>query len=463
MADNIDSNKNPAKGSPGIKSTQIFDSQYREDIDQFDDIRTTMLIQSPKGGRTIVWLTLILMILVVAWMYFSEIEEVTRGMGKVIPSSQIQIVQNLEGGILAELYVRAGDIVQKGQMLMRLDETRFSAPYQESRYKYLALTARAARLKAETNGEEMVVPEVVVKERAEIADRERQLYVSRKNELDAKLDILLEQIVQRKQELTELSAKLNDLNRTFRLLKKEIDLTKPLIAQGAVSEVEVLRLERDASSMRGEISATELAIPRIQSKLNEARKVLKEEKLKFANEAKKELNQVEVELESLSTTATALADRLKRTSVRSPVYGTVKQVLLTTVGGVVQPGMDLVEIVPLEDTLLIETQIKPSDIAFLRPKQRAMVKFTAYDFTIYGGLEAELENISADSITDEQGNSYFLVRVRTNKNYLEGKDGQLPIIPGMVTMVDIVTGKKTILSYLLKPVLRARQTALRER
>jgi adhesin transport system membrane fusion protein len=444
-------------------STQIYDYRHTTEVDLISDIRTTILVQSPRGGRMIIWLTLVLMILVVCWMYFSEIEEVTRGMGKVIPSSQIQIVQNLEGGILAESFVREGDIVQKGQMLMRLDETRFSAPYQESRVKYLALVARAARLRAETNGDQFAVPDVVKNERAEIADRESQLFTSRQNELAATLSILEQQVVQRKQELAELNAQSRDLSRTYTFLKQEIDLTKPLIAQGAVSEVEVLRLQRDASSLQGEISATQLAIPRVKSRLNEALAVIREEKLKFANAAKEELNKVEVELESLSSSATALADRLDRTSVRSPVYGTVKQILVNTVGGVVQPGMNLVEIVPLEDTLLVETQIKPSDIAFLRPKQRAMVKFTAYDFTIYGGLEAELEQISADSITDEKGNSYFLVKVRTNKNYLEDRNGQLPIIPGMVTVVDIVTGKKTILSYLLKPVLRAKQMALRER
>jgi adhesin transport system membrane fusion protein len=225
----------------------------------------------------------------------------------------------------------------------------------------------------------------------------------------------------------------------------------------------MLRLDREASRLQGEMSGIRLAIPRVRSKLTESRKVIQEERLNFANAAKKELNEVQVELEGLSASATALADRLDRTSIRSPVHGTVKQVLVNTVGGVVQPGMDLVAIVPLEDSLLVETQIKPADIAFLRPQQKAIVKFTAYDFNIYGGLEAELEHISADSMTDEKGNSYYLVRVRTKKNYLESRQGPLPIIPGMVTTVDIITGKKTILSYLLKPVLRAREMALRER
>ena len=307
------------------------------------------------------------------------------------------------------------------------------------------------------------MPEEVVKERPEIAAREQQLFVARKNKLVTTIAILEEQEIQRRQELAELEDKLRELDRTYKLLKKEIDMTKPLVSQGAVSEVEILRLDREASAMQGEMSGIRQSIPRTKSKITEARKVIDEERMTFANTAKKELNEVQVELEGLSASATALADRLDRTSVRSPVHGTVKQILVNTVGGVVQPGMDLIAIVPLEDSLLVETQIKPSDIAFLRPMQHAIVKFTAYDFTIYGGLEAELELISADSMTDEKGDSYYLVRVRTRKNYLESRNGHLPIIPGMVATVDIITGKKTILSYLLKPVLRAREMALRER
>ncbi|SDO84876.1 HlyD family type I secretion periplasmic adaptor subunit [Desulforhopalus singaporensis] len=466
MSERLPDRKSSATGKTGPaaeESTQMFSAREQRDPEFISDIRTTILVQSPRGGSLIVWATLLLFCLIFYWMYSSEIQEVTRGNGKVIPSSQLQVVQNLEGGILAEIYVKNGDVVQKGQLLMRLDETRFSAPYRQSRMKYLALMARAARLQAETEDTEMIVPEVIEKEGPEITARERQLYQSRQIGLSAKMEVLEEQVKQRNQELIELKGKLSELRRTYRLLKKEIDLTKPLIEQGAVSEVEVLRLERQASSMLGDISATRFTIPKVESMLSEAQMVIKEEKLRFRNSAKEELNEVEVELEGIAASEVALADRLDRTSVRSPVYGTVKQVLVNTVGGVVQPGMDLVEIVPLEDTLLIETQIQPSDIAFLRPKQKAMVKFTAYDYTIYGGLEAELEQISADSITDEQGRSYYLVRVRTKQNFLDGKNGPMPIIPGMVTSVDIVTGKKTILSYLLKPVLRAKYMALRER
>jgi len=435
----------------------------QKDLDLVTDIRTTILVESPRGGRSLIWLILILFVCAIWWASVSEVEEVTRGMGKVIPSSQIQVIQNLEGGILAETYINIGDIVNKGELLMRLDEKRFSAPFQEYRLKYLALTAKAARLTAETEGVDMVLPQDVEEENPSIAAREWQLYNSRKAELVTTIEILQEKAKQRQQEIAELKEKRAELNRTYRLLNREIELTEPLVGQGAVSEVEILRLKRDASSMLGEIAATRLAIPRVQSQVDEALKEIEEERLQFSNSAKKELNEVQSELDALSATSVALADRLERTSIRSPVYGTVKQVLVNTVGGVIQPGMDLIEIVPLEDTLLVEAQIKPSDIAFLRPDQKAMVKFTAYDFTIYGGLEAELEFISADSITDEKGNAFYNVRVRTNQNFLEGRDGKMPIIPGMVATVDILTGKKTILSYLLKPVLKAKQTALRER
>ena len=435
--------------------------EYEQDL--ITDIRTTILVQSPKGGRALIWSTLLLLAIAVGWASVSEVEEVTRCIGKVIPSSQVQIIQNLEGGILSETFIKVGDIVKKGQLLMRLDEKRFSAPFQEYRLKYLGLLAKAARLSAENEGREMVLPEEVVKERNNIAAREQQLFNSRKNELATTIAILEEQVKQRRQDLLELKGKLTELTRTYRFLKREIDLTKPLVKEGAVSEVEFLRLERQASTMRGDIDATKASIPRVQSQLDESIKEIEEEKFHFTNKAKQELNEVQVQLEAMLASSVALADRLERTAIRSPVYGTVKQILVNTVGGVIQPGMDLIEIVPLEDSLLIEAQIKPSDIAFLSPRQKAVVKFTAYDFTIYGGLEAELETISADSITDEKGNSYYLVRVRTTKNYLESKNGQMPIIPGMVANVDILTGKKTILTYLLKPVLRAKQMALRER
>ena len=247
------------------------------------------------------------------------------------------------------------------------------------------------------------------------------------------------------------------------MLRSEISLTRPLVKSGAVSEVEFLRLQRQDSEIQGEITTSRLALPRAKSRLQEAHRKLAEEKLRFINTAKKELNDAYAKLEGLSATTSTLADRLDRTAVVSPVRGIVNQVFVSTVGGVVQPGMNLVEIVPLDDTLLIEAKIKPADIAFIRPELKATVKITAYDFTIYGGLEAQVEHISADSIVDQEGHSFYLIKVRTKKNYLGTTEKPLPIIPGMIASVDILTGKKRILSYLLKPILRAQSQALRER
>jgi len=444
------------------ESNKLFYRMQPEDVDLTTDIRTSILAQTPKGGRAILWVVVALLVLFMVWAYYSEIEQVTRGDGKVVPSTQIQVVQNLEGGILSEIMIDVGQLVKKDQLLLRIDETRFSSSFKQNRVKYLASKSKAARLEAESNGSNFEVPQEVINEKPEIGVREKELFESRRREFNSSMQRIREQISQRKHEYGELTSKLEELTRTFALLNKELELTRPLVAQGAVSEVEVLHLERQASMMQGEIATIKQSIPKSDSKLQEAQLELRENQLAFFNKAKSELNDVLAELEDVSASAIAIEDRLRRTNVQSPVTGTINRLLVNTVGGVIQPGMDLVEIVPLEDTLVIETNIKPADIAFLRPDQDAKVKFTAYDFTIYGGLEAKLEHISADSITDDKGNSFYLVRLRTSKNYLGPETNPLPIIPGMVASVDILTGKKTILSYLLKPVLRAKYMALRE-
>ncbi len=434
-----------------------------EDIDLVTDIRSSVMAQSPRGGRAILWAVLILTAIAIFWASVSEVEEVTRGQGKVIPAGQIQVIQNLEGGILSEIMVEVGDTVKKDQLLLKIDQTRFSSSVQQNQAKYLSNKAKAARLQAETSGAPFSVPREVMAQQPEIGIREQELYESRKRELQSSLEIKQQQYNQRNNELRELNTKLAELNKTYLLFQEELKLTKPLVAKGAVSEMEVLRLERQASEMQGEIEQTKQALPRAQSKIEESQVAMKELRLAFINKAKSELNEVLAQLGEDSATSVALQDRLDRTLVKSPVNGTINRLFINTVGGVIQPGMNLIEIVPLEGTLLIEAMIKPSDIAFLRPNQDAMVKFTAYDFTIFGGLKAKLEQISADSITDAKGNSFYLVRLRTDKSYLGPQTSPLPIIPGMIATIDIQTGKKTVLSYLLKPVLRAKYMALRER
>ncbi|MDR3089288.1 MAG: HlyD family type I secretion periplasmic adaptor subunit [Desulfobulbaceae bacterium] len=453
----------PPSAAGQEKSPGVFRRMPAADLDLVTDIRNTLLIQSPKGGRVILWMLALIFIAFVVWASLSHVDEATRGDGKVIPSSQIQVVQNLEGGILSEMLVHVGDIVEKDQLLLKIDKTMFNAPVMENKVTALALQAQIARLEAEVDNKEFVPPPEVVKEKPDIASREKQLFDSRRRQIETKLQIFDEQYRQRQQELRETQTKLAESRRSSAFLQKELSMTRPLVAQGAASEIELLRLERQDSQLTGEIASMTVTVEKIHSQIDEARKAMESERLNFTNAARAELNDAYAKFESSSATSVALRDRLQRTEVRSPVRGTINRILVNTVSGVIQPGMDLVEIVPLEDTLLIEAQIKPQDIAFLRPNQQAMVKFTAYDFTIYGGLDAGLEHISADSITDKQGNDFYLVRLRTKQNHLGTPQEPLPIIPGMVATVDILTGKKTIMSYLLKPILRARQTALRER
>lgn len=445
------------------RKNELFRRLPAADLDLATDIRTSILAQTPRGGSIILWLTFILVVAAITWSYFSEVEEVTRGLGKVVPSRQIQTIQNLEGGILSEVLVKEGEIVEEGQLLLRIDDTRFSAPFRESRLSYLALKAKLARLEAETHGTEMVIPEEVLAEHPEVGKREKHLFDTRKQELGETIGLLQEQIIQREQELEGEKAKIDELRRTRKLLTREINLTEPLVKSGAVSEVEFLRLKRQDSELHGSITSSELAIPKLASRLDEAKRKIAEENLKFANAAKAELNEAYNSLDTLGATSVALRDRLQRTSVRSPVRGIVNQIFVNTVGGVIQPGMNLIQIVPLDDSLLIQAKVKPADIAFISPNLHATVKITAYDFTIYGGLEGHVEHISADSIVDEKGNNYYLVNIRTTKNYLGTEKSPLPIIPGMIASVDILTGKKRVLTYLMKPILRAQNLAMSER
>ena len=433
------------------------------DAEYLADLAAGVERQNPRGGRFLLWGVVLFVVTAVYWASVAELDEVTRGVGKVIPSSQVQVVQNLEGGILAEILVFEGDVVEEGQTLLRIDDTRFASSYREGRASYLNLKAKAARLRAEADGGLFEAPEEVQRELPDLVQRESNLFRSRADELATNVGILSQQADQRRQELSELKVKEQSLSRSYRLLERELQLTAPLEKEGVVSEVEVIRLKRQLNDLKGELEATRLAIPRIRSTLEEAEQKVAEIQLEFRSDAREALNETLAELARVSEANQALEDRVKRTWVRSPVHGTVKRLMVNTVGGVIQPGMDILEIVPLEDSLLVEANIRPRDIAFLRPGQDVTVKLTAYDFAIYGGLDASLEHISADTITNEEGESFYLVRVRTDRNFLGTEEAPLPIIPGMQTEVDILTGKKTVLTYLFKPVLRGMNNALSER
>ena len=409
----------------------------------------------------------VLLLVSLVWAALADVDEVTHAEGQIIPSSQVQIVQNLEGGIVQEILVREGDVVDKDQILLRIDDTRFASSYQEGRLKYLSLLAQVTRLTAETEGKPLTLPQEIEQEAPQLAEDARRLYLTRQQELASSVQILEQQRDQRQQEVFEMQSRLGQLERSNALLRDELDRTAPLAAEGVISEVELLRLKRQVNEVRGDLDGIRLRLPAARAALDEAKSKIEDVRIKFRTEAQGLLNDAKAELAATAQNNTAALDRVTRTSVRSPVRGTIKRLKVTTVGGVVQPGMDLVEVVPLEDSLLVEAKVEPRDIAFLHPGQRAMVKLTAYDSTIYGALEATLEHISADSITkeDDKGGerSFFLIRVRTlDRGYV--KDGEsLPIIPGMTATVDVLTGRKSVLHYLLRPINRARERALRER
>lgn len=431
-----------------------------EDMDWVSDAEWGHLKQEPIRTRAVLrWIGITLLILTL-WAAFAQVDEVTRGSAKVTPSRQVQIIQSVDGGIVSDIMVHEGQVVEAGQMLFKIDETRFISSLEENRVQYLAMLAKAARLRAIAEGRPFIVPPEVEKEAPQLAEQERNLYTSRRYELDTQLGIARQQFAQRSQELNEIKARHGQASQGYELTAKELSVTKPLVAAGAVSEVEMLRLERDVSRYRGERDQAASQIIRVQSAISEASRKIQEVDITFRNEARVELADVMGKLNSLSAGSSALSDRVKHSNVKSPVKGIVKRLLVNTVGGVVQPATEIAEIVPLEDALLLEVRVQPRDIAFLHPGQKAIVRFTAYDFAVYGSLEGEVDNIGADTVTDDKGNAYYVVRVHTLKSSL-GKN--LPIIPGMVAEVDIMTGKKTVLSYLLKPILRAHAHALTER
>ncbi|WP_223533838.1 HlyD family type I secretion periplasmic adaptor subunit [Pseudomonas sp. GL-RE-20] len=428
------------------------------------EVNKALIEDAPRVVRLTIWAIIAFFVFLMLWANFAVIDEVTKGDGKAIPSSKIQKIQNLEGGIVAELFVKEGQIVEAGAPLIRLDDTRFASNVGETEADRLSMLLRVERLSAEVEDRPLNFPEDVLKAVPGQAKSEESLYISRRQQLHDEIGGLQEQLIQRQQELREFTSKQAQYRQQLGFQRQEISMSEPLVAQGAVSPVEVLRLRRAEAETRGQLDATTLAIPRAESAIKEVQRKVDETRGKFRSEALTQLNEARTDLNKAQATGKALEDRLSRTLVTSPVRGIVNKLLVNTIGGVIQPGSDLVEIVPLDDTLLVEAKIRPQDIAFLHPGQEATVKFTAYDYTIYGGLKAKLEQIGADTITDEdKKTTYYIIKLRTDRSHLGTDEKPLLIIPGMVASVDIITGKKTVLSYLLKPIIRARAEALHER
>ncbi|MEO5375870.1 MAG: HlyD family type I secretion periplasmic adaptor subunit [Alphaproteobacteria bacterium] len=397
------------------------------------------------------------------WAGFATLERVASGQGRVIPSSQVQIMQSLEGGIVGEILAREGQMVHKGDPLLIIDDTQALSKYKEDRARYLGLLAMRTRLEAEVVGRtEVTFPEEVVAEAPKLVATERDLLRAHVDSLASSIAVFTSQFQQRQQEVRELEARISQLERSRKLSAEEARIMEPLVEKGLASRLKLIQIKRQANEVDGTLASSRQAIIRARLAVEESQRKIGERQGEVRSSAQGKLSEVGNELAALSEALKSTRDRLRRTAMNAPVDGTIKQLYVNTVGGVIKPGQDVIAIVPREDSLLIEARLKPNDIAFIHPSQHAKVRISAYDYAVYGSLNATLEHISADSIIDEKGESYFKVNLRT-EGALTKAGEILPIIPGMTAEVDIIVGRRTVLDYLLKPIFRAQEKAMRER
>lgn len=438
-------------------------SNYSDtDIAYMQSLSAAVVQRSPKYLLMMVAILLFFVFAALVWMGWAEIDVVVRGNGKVIPARQIQIIQSLEGGIISEILVHEGDEVEINQPLIKISDIAFSSSFEENRLSYYELRAKSARLKAESDGGEFVHDKKLLELAPNLLKSEFSLFESNRQQLLQTLSIYDEQINQQQSALEESQSKQRQLARSLELLHQEIKIKEPLVRRRIISEIEFLQVQQREAEVEGELEGVGISLPRISSTIEEARRKFEQARLDFRNKAKRELNEVMAEISRIAEAQTALQDRVSRTTLRSPVKGVVQRLYTNTIGGVVAPGSEIIQIVPGEDALLVEIQIKPADIAYINVGQEARLKFTAYDFAIHGSVKGSVDFVSADTITDDDGMSFYVARLRPEKPYLGHEKQPMFIKVGMTTEADIITDKKTILEYLLKPINRGLERALQE-
>jgi adhesin transport system membrane fusion protein len=435
----------------------------KKDTDFMSELEAAASLKPAASAMMLLFTITAMIIFIVIWAAVSQIEEITRGQGSVVPSQEIQVVQSLEGGILQELLVREGQLVKKDDIILRISDVQFSSEERGTEAKSLGLRAKKARLEAEASGEAFVLPPEITEKAPQVAANEKSLYDSRQQELEKAYSILDDKIKRAESGISEIEAQINRLYQNRKGIQEELEITRDMVAKRAVPKLDQIRLERELSDVTGDINANAEKKSGLEAELRSAQTEKSSQVDRFRSQALSDLNEVETEISSLGESLKFIGDRVSRAEVRAPVDGIVNNIAITTIGGVIEPAMRLVEIVPVDNELKIVAQVKPSDVAFLHPGQKAKVKITAYDSTIYGRLEGELTRIGANSVTDREGNVFFEIEVRTDKNYLGTAETPLPITPGMVAETEIITGRRTILTYLLKPILRARGRAFTER
>jgi len=383
-------------------------------IKEIQATSTPLSISAPRPfAHWILWTSLVCIMVFLVWAKFAVLEEVTVAEATVIPLTHVQSIQNMEGGIIKDIPVHENDIVDKGQVLVDLDPTRFISALNEAKAKAASLQIKIARLNAEVNKQPFHVDQSLQQLYPSLVISEQQLYQANSDQM-------------------------SEMQKSYDLAEKELELTQPIEKQGAASAVDIIHLQRQALALKAQIND-------------------------FYSHSLDQLNAARGDLDTLQASMVALQDRLDRTTIRAPMKGIIKEIRIPTEGGVVLPGQEIMSVIPIEKNLLVEAQVKPSQIGFIRIGEPALVKVTAYDYSIYGGLDGIVKEISADTIKDPQGRSFYLVRISTNRDYLRTPENPLYIIPGMTASVDILTGKRTVLDYLLTPLVKAKENALRER
>jgi len=435
----------------------------KRDYEFMHSLSAAVLEVAPTRLRFVLYFWIIAFFAFLLWANFALIDEIARGDGEIIPSGENQIIQNLEGGIVEEILVHEGQEVSKGQVLIKIDNKKSSSSFSSNAVKADALQAKIARLRAESKGRKFSVDAALEKQIPFIVENERSLYDTNKRQLGAKLSTLRAKLSQKHHELSEAQSQLKHLNSSKNMIGQEVRMTQPMVAKGVRSKIDFLKLQREANEIKSKYDATKDSIPRLKSAIKEVKSSIDEAKYTFRANAKVKRNEAISELRALRENSTALQDQVSRTVVKSPMKGIVQKLFVHTVGGVIKPGEDIMEIVPSDQNLLVEVKIKPSDIAFIYFGQKAIVKFSAYDFSIYGGLDGKVVLISADTVKDKKDNVYYTVRIQTDENHLLLNNEQLKIIPGMTVNVDVITGQKSVLDYILKPILKTKQYTFTER
>lgn len=453
---------NPPQRERSTKDRRVKTVTEKE-LEYLNSRSAAVLEKTALRSRLFMWITFLTVIVFLVWADQAMIDEVVKGSGKIVPSSQIKTIQNLEGGIVKEILVKEGDLVKKGEPLLKMQDIYFSTTFEKNRLQYDELFAKSIRLKAEAYGKPFKGPGDVDNTQKSLIEKERSLYESNKKQLSKTQAILKAQMTQRSGELKEAREHYKELEKEMALVQKQIKINEPLVKKRIVPEVDFIKLQRDANNVQQQLTATRHLVASSQSMIAEAKSKLEESKLAFQNRAKEELNSIEAEMQRIKESQNALKDQVSRTLVRSPVDGVIKRLYVNTIGGVVTPGMNMMDILPTGDSLLVEVKIHPRDIAFLYPDQRAVIKVTAYDFAIYGGLTGKVVRISPDSINEPDGKMYYQVWIETDRTFLGTVENPLKLIPGMVVNAEIVTGKKSVLDFLLKPLLRTKENAFKER